>query len=267
MLPIVDIHGHYTASRPDSETDFRRLVDSPEVCRIVVCALALELEETAPGSFMDGSTNEQLAALIAKIDSPKLVPFCYIDPREDDAPKQLEYWISERGMRGVKMYPPQGWYPSEERVLPTFQAAESLGVPVLLHMGRVASHPKLRSKFAEPIHLEDVGLACRDLKLVIGHFGCPWHWQAYRLADGFPNFYFDLTTSGSLDLHLLGIVRDDRYTGVKRILLGTDGDGSNNLSLARATLDRLRTGGFTEEQLEQIAHHNGLALLGEGTDL
>ncbi|HUW58236.1 MAG TPA: hypothetical protein VMZ92_16485, partial [Planctomycetota bacterium] len=89
MLPIVDIHGHYTASRPDSETDFRRLVDSPEVCRIVVCALALELEETAPGSFMDGSTNEQLAALIAKIDSPKLVPFCYIDPREDDAPKQL----------------------------------------------------------------------------------------------------------------------------------------------------------------------------------
>ena len=265
MLPIVDVHAHYVSSDPKSEENFRRLVDSPELHRVVACALDLKLTHSDDFPFMDmfSTTNEELAAFVGKLDSPKIVPFCHIDPRETDAAKQTEYWVRERGMRGVKMYPPSGWYPDEPRVLPTFQAAESLGVPVLLHMGRVAPHPQLRSKFARPLCLEDVGLACPDLKVIIGHFGCPWQWEAFDIAVGFPNFFFDLTTSGSLDLPLLRLVLEYEYLGLRRIVLGTDGSGGKNLERAKATLERLRTGGFTEDQLDAIAHHNGLAVLGE----
>ena len=265
MLPLVDIHCHYVSSDPDATQNFKRLVDSPELCRVVVCALDLKLDPSDAFPYMHtfATTNEQLADFVGKLDSAKIVPFCHIDPREKGAPKQAEYWIKEQGMRGIKMYPPSGWYPDEPRVLPTFQTAEQLDVPVLLHMGRVAPHPQLRSKYARPIRLEDVGLACPKLKLIIGHFGCPWQWEAARIADGFPNFYFDLTTSGSLDLALLKQVVEYEYSGIRRIVLGTDGTGSNNLQRAAATLERLRSAGFTEEQLETIAHHNGLAVLGE----
>jgi len=263
MLPIVDLHCHYIASQGEAMETFRRLVDSPEVAKVVVCALELELDYSPAYPFMTTfrTTNEQLAALVAALDSPKVVPFCYVDPRRPDAAAQVEAWVGRRGMRGVKLYPPVGWYPDEPRVLPTFQAAEALGVPVLIHMGRVAPHPQLRSKYARAVCLEDVGLACPDLKVIIGHFGTPWQWEAFDIAVGFPNFFFDMTSSGSLDLPLLRLVLEYEYLGLRRIVLGTDGDGSNNLVRAAATLDRLRSGGFTEEQVEAVAHHNGLAVL------
>jgi len=166
-------------------------------------------------------------------------------------------------MRGVKLYPPIGWYPDEPRVLPTFQAAEALGVPVLIHMGRVAPHPGLRSKFARPLCLEDVGLACPSLKLIIGHFGVPWQWEAFDIACGFPNFFFDLTTSGSLDTALLRHVVEYPSLGLRRIVLGTDGSGRDNLARARATLGRLRAAGFTGPELDAIAHDNALPILAE----
>lgn len=265
MLPIVDIHCHYVSSDPAAQDNFRRLVDSPDLFRVVVCALDLKLEYSDAFPFMStwATTNEELLNLVRALDSEKIVPFCHIDPRESDAAKQAEYWIKEQGMRGIKMYPPSGWYPDEPRVLPTFQMAEQFDVPVLLHMGRVAPHPQLRSKYARPICLEDVGLACPKLKLIIGHSGCPWQWEAARVADGFPNFFLDLTTSGSLDLALLKDVAEYEFLGIRRIVLGTDGDGSNNLQRAAATLERLRSAGFTEEQLEMIAHHNGLTVLGK----
>ena len=265
MLPIVDLHGHYISSDPNALDNFKRLVDSPELCKVVVCALNLKLDHSEAFPYMStfATTNEELSALVETLDSVKIVPFCHIDPHEEDAAKQTEYWVHERGMRGVKLYPPSGWYPDEPRVLPTFQAAETLGVPVLLHMGRVAPHPQLRSKYARPLCLEDVGLACPKLKLIIGHFGCPWQWEAARIADGFPNFYFDLTTSGSLDLTLLKQVVEYEDSGIRRIVLGTDGDGSNNLARAIATIERLRRAGFTESQLDMLTHHNGLAVLGE----
>ena len=265
MTPIVDLHCHYVSSDPEAIDHFKWLVASGELHRVAVCALDLKLDHSPDFPYMSrfSTTNEQLATFVETLDSPKIVPLCYIDPREEDAPQQIEHWIRERGMRGVKMYPPIGWYPDELRVLPAFQAAEAMSVPVLLHMGRVAPHPQLRSKYGRPICLEDVGLACPRLKLIIGHCGCPWQWESFRIADGFANFYLDLTTSGSLDVAMLHLVAESRPVGINRIVLGTDGTGGNNLNLARATLERLRGAGFTDEQLEAIACTNGLAVLGE----
>ena len=265
MVPIVDVHCHYLAAEAGADEKFRRLVASPELAKVVVCALDLGLDESPSFPFMSvfRTTNEQLASLVESLDSPKIVPFCYIDPREHDAPAQVEYWVRQRGMRGVKLYPPLGWYPDEPRVLPTFQAAEAMGACVLIHMGRVAPHPQLRSKYGRPLCLEDVGLACPNLRLAIGHFGTPWQWEAFDIAVGFPNFFFDLTTSGSLDLPLLRLVVEYPDLGLRRIVLGTDGDGGDNLERAGRTLERLRGGGFTDEQLAAIAQDNGLAFLGE----
>jgi predicted TIM-barrel fold metal-dependent hydrolase len=134
---------------------------------------------------------------------------------------------------------------------------------VLLHMGRIAPHPQLRSKFGRPIRLEDVGLACPKIKLIIGHSGCPWQWESFRMCDGFRNFFLDLTTSGSLDMQMLKLVAADKSTGVRRLVLGTDGNGGDNFKRAEACIERFRQNGFTEEQLVRIARLNALEILGE----
>jgi len=265
MIPIVDVHCHYLSGDKEALANFKRLVASPEVCRIVVVALDLKLTYDPRLPFMSifATTNEQLAEFIRKVDSPKLVPFCFADPREPDAPKKTEYWLKQGGMRGVKLYPPSGWYPDDPRAVEICKVAEACNVPVLMHMGRVAVHPQLRSKFARPLYLEDIGLACPNLKLIIGHFAAPWYREAAHIAMGFPNFYFDLTTSGSWDIEALRFVADGEYLGLYRIVLGTDGDGNTNLRRAAETLQRLSDGGFTPAEVETIAQKNGLAVLGE----
>ena len=266
MLPIVDIHSHYMTCVPDSVGHYRRLTASDQVHRVAVCALDLKLPFSSDWPFMSGfnTTNEQLEDLIRQVGSPKLVPFCHVDPREKDAPRQVEHWIRQRGMRGVKLYPPQGWYPNDPRCIEVCRAIQELGVPVLFHMGRVASHPALRSEYARPIYLEEVGLACPKLKLIVGHFAGPWYLEAIHIAMSFPEWTFDLTTSGHWNIdaihHARGIPWDP---GMKRIVLGTDGTGENNLALVKRTREMLEPGGFTEEEFDLMFHHNGLRVLGE----
>lgn len=266
MLPTVDLHGHYFTGQADAVEAYRKLVASPQVHRVVVCALDLKIPYSSEYPFMSTfcTSNEQLEAFVAQVDSPKIAPFCYVDPREKDAPRQVEHWITRRHMRGVKLYPPEGWYPKDPRCIEVCRVIQDLGVPVLMHMGRVASHPGLRSEFARPIYLEDLGLACPKLKLIIGHFAAPWSLEAVHIAMSFPQWAFDLTTSGHWDLHAIrhacGIPWDP---GIGRFVLGTDGCGANHLALQADIAKALREGGFDETQIDQIFHHNGLKVLGE----
>lgn len=266
MRKLVDLHCHYIASEPNAVEHFRRLVARPEVVRVAVNVVHLRLEYSPEFPFMStfDSTNEQLAALIEDVGSEKLVPWCWVDPLLPDPVKQAEYWVRERGMRGIKMYPPMGWYPNDPRAMPVYQFAQQMDIPVLLHMGRCAPHPGLRSQYGRPIYLEEVGLACPRLKLIIGHFANMWRYEAMHVSAGFPNFLFDMTTSGSIDQECLRQVLAHDELGPRRIVLGTDGTGSDNVEIAQGILDRLASFGFTEEQLDAVACANGLAVLGEG---
>ena len=267
MLPFVDIHGHYCPRiTPDSAEQFRRLVDSPEIHRVVVCALDLRLRPDPGFTWMStfGCSNEQLEAVLREVNSPKLLPFCYVDPRQEDAPAQLRHWITERGMRGLKLYPPEGWYPSDPRCIAVCAVAQELDIPVLMHMGRVASHPQLRSEYARPIFLEELGLACPKLKLIIGHFAGPWYGEASHIAMSFPQWTFDLATAGHWDLQAIKNVCALPWDpGIKRFVLGTDGSGPDILDRCRAIRNVLAGMGFSEEELDQVCHHNGLRVLGE----
>ncbi len=262
---IVDLHCHYEASLPNAVENFKRLVDQPEIHRVAVNAVNLKLEYSPEFPFMStfNTTNEELAHLIEEVKSPKLVPWCFVDPLDPDPVKQAEYWIRERGMRGIKMYPPMGWYPNDPRAMPVYHFAQEMDLPVLLHMGRCAAHPGLRSKYGRPLYLEEVGLACPRLKLIIGHFANMWRYEAMHISGGFPNFFFDLTTSGSSDPEALRQVVANPGLGLRRLVLGTDGSGADNLERAHATLECLSTYGFTEEQLDAITCANGLAVMGK----
>ncbi len=265
MRKIVDLHCHYVASQPKAVENFRNLVAQPEVVKVAVNVVHFGLEYVPEYALMTSfdCTNEELAQMIEEVASPKLVPWCWVDPLLPDPVKQAEYWVRERGMRGIKMYPPMGWYPNDERVMPVYQFAEEMNIPVLLHMGRIAPHPGLRSKWGRPIYLEEVGLATPNLKLLIGHFAPMWESEAYHMAKGFKNFFFDLTSAGFGDTQLLRRVIVEPSLGLRRLVLGTDGTGGDNLRSVQAMLEYLAGAGFSEAELAAIGCENGLAVLGE----
>lgn len=263
MIPIFDINAQYYAAQGDALENYRRLLDDPEMIGLVVSGMDLRLPPSSDFPFMScfATTNEQFLEFAARLNSPKLVPFCFIDPRQPDAATRLTRYVQRHGFRGVKMYPPQGWYPDEPRVLDAFRTAEALRVPVFLHMGRTASHPQLRSVYAMPHHLEGLGLACPRLNVILGHFAAPWSMEAVHLAMSFP-FYFDLSTSGHWDARPIRHVVQSPYLGIERLLLGTNNDGSTNLQTAQQTLHRLYDFGLSDAQVRQIACGNALKLLG-----
>jgi len=264
MQRIVDINAQFYAARETALEDYRRLLAAPEVVAVVATGMDLRLTASADWPFMSCfcTSNQQMLEFVARLKSPKLVPFAFVDPTAPGAAAQVERLIRRDGFRGIKMYPPHGWRPDEERVRDAFLAVQECDVPVFLHMGRTASHPQLRSEFARPLHLEGLGLACPRLKVIIGHFGAPWSLEACHIAMGFPNFYFDLSTSGAWQSREIAFVAKSPYLGAGRLLLGTNHDGSTNLDCARKTIERLTACSLTADEVDRVACRNACELLG-----
>jgi predicted TIM-barrel fold metal-dependent hydrolase len=264
MRKFIDINSHYFSCDEKSLANFRTLLAGDALHRIVISSTNLRLEHSADYPFMSrfATSNEKLFEFVRQLDSPKLIPWCYIDPSDADAAAQLERW-ARQGMRGVKMYPPRGFFVDDPRALRVFKAAEALNLPVFLHMGRTAPHPQLDSQYAQPLKLERVGLACPKVKVLIGHFAAPWSREAMHISMGFPNFYFDLSTNGSLDLAFSRLVCDAiESLGVRRLIFGSNGDGGNNLQKAEKLEARLRAAGFSEAEINAIFFDNAVKELG-----
>lgn len=158
----------------------------------------------------------------------RIIPFAGIDPRRENAAERLERWITEDGIRGLKLYPPCGWWPEDERAMQLYEVCHRHGVPVLFHTGDPL--PILDGDYARPRHLLPVVDAFPDLKVWIGHAGAHDGWdEAVEVAEASNAAKLELSvwlwdTSTHRDevrlARLVGEARD--RVGVERILFGTD---------------------------------------------
>jgi len=265
MIDFIDINCHYFACQGDGIDAFTRLLEHPKLRALMVSSVDLKLAHSADFPFMPSffnTSNEQLARLDEALRSRKLLRWCFIDPLEDNAAAKLEIWVTQRGARGLKLYPPRGFHVDDPRALRVLKTAEELGVPAFLHMGRTAAHPQLDSAFAQPLRLEKVGLACPRLKLLIGHFASPWQREAMDVAMGFPNFYFDLSTSGAWDVPLLRKVIEYPDLGLGRLVYGSNNDGRGNLATAERLYSALKRENFSDAECAAIFLENACEVLG-----
>ena len=101
--------------------------------------------------------------------------------------------VAEAGARGLKLYPPAGFYPSDEVCVPLFRVAMEADVPVLAHCGP-ASAP-LQSKYAHPLAWDEVAARFPKLKIVLGHGGKieAWAREAVAIAIFKPNISIDIS--------------------------------------------------------------------------
>jgi hypothetical protein len=107
--------------------------------------------------------------------------------------RRLEYAVEHLGLRGLKMLPSYNYVPlNDRRIWPLYEAAQGLGIPVIIHTGW-SSLPKGKMlEHDHPLYLEDVVLDFPQLKLVAAHAGFQWADETLFFMGKFPNVYADV---------------------------------------------------------------------------
>jgi len=266
-MKIINLHCHppyYLPEHGRTDDVFERIMRSDLMEWVCMSPLDLRhLPHDDEYPYMTSafrSDNETVARLRDRFPD-KVIPFVYVDPREAAAADTVRRWVTQDGFRGLKLYPPIGFYPDADELVPFFEAIDDLAIPILSHAGRVAPHPGLRSKYADPRYLEGVALTARQCHIIVGHAGNPWKDVALGIALGVTNMYIDLTTSGGADPAFMKRVADHPNMGARRMVWGSDGIFPSEEKIEEK-LRQFAEIGLTEEQQEDIFYNTPARLLG-----
>lgn len=142
---------------------------------------------------------------------------------------EMEYWVKEKGAKIFKYYPPEDTYINDPELWPFYERAEELGIVLDIHTG-FCWVPPGKTKYCQPIQLDDVARDFPDLKLVAFHMGYPYCDDLNMVAMGHPNVYLCLSLLVPLALSaprkFATIIGEAlRWVGPDRIIWGTDSSG------------------------------------------
>ncbi|MDR7419393.1 MAG: amidohydrolase family protein [Armatimonadota bacterium] len=222
--------------------------------------------------FMTGGGNDRLATVVRAYPN-RFAGFAHHDPFSNGAAAELQRAITMLGLRGYKIIAPlvDGRL-DDERLYPLWEAAERLGIPVLIHFGPLRYQGIVAGPNISPLILQDVARGFPNVPFIVPHFGCGYPRELLHLMWVCGNVYVD--TSGSNEwmrwmpypLDLVGLFRIFLETvGPRRIIFGTDsswfprGFARKYLEVQMAACRELGVG---EADLRLIFAGNAARLLG-----
>lgn len=145
------------------------------------------------GDSYDPNAAEYVGQMIA--DHPdRLIGFYTADPLGGLAEvRRFEAAHRDHGIRGLKMLPSYNYTSlHDRRIWPLYEAAQDLGVPVILHTGWSSMQRGKMLEYDHPLYTEDIVIDFPDLKLVLAHVGFMWAEEVMHMMVKFPNVYADL---------------------------------------------------------------------------
>ncbi len=211
-------------------------------------------------------SNEQIAELCKM--SRRLIGFASVDPHKKNAEEDLEFAVKKLKLRGLKLDPSlQEFYPNDLKLMtPVYAMANKLKIPVLFHSG-MSWQPRVKSKYSQPILLEDVAYEFPDLNIVIAHFGWPWVLDATMLALKYHNVFIDtscLYFDNPKDFLAFVMTRQVPLSLIEKSLRHKIVFGSNYPRVEIKNMaNAVRSLGLTEGCLKLIFEENAKKLLGE----
>jgi uncharacterized protein len=236
-----------------SVKDILALMDESRIDRAVIVAFDLT---TTYGVVM--VTNQDVSRLAAARPD-RLIPFASVDPSLGrPAVDELVHAIRDLGCQGVKLCPPvQKFDFSDPRFQPLWEKALELNTIVWTHASHQMGHPGSDARLGSPMLVEPVALRYPGLKIVLGHCGFPWVWEAWSLALRHANVYVDISAYPNLYNHFPW----DAYakSGLEhKVLFATD----YPLYTWQKTLAALEAVDISEAFRRKILGENAQALLG-----
>ena len=151
---------------------------------------------------------------------------CYagVDPRRGLAGVEyLEIGLRDFGFSGLKLYPPCGFSPSDERLNPYYDVCAAYRVPVLSHIGPTT--PALSFQYSRPDGIDDAARRFPGVNFILGHAGSTHYQDAALMAEYRPNVFLDVSgfqaaaRRGQFD----ELIRFHKLHGIiNKLLFGTD---------------------------------------------
>ena len=172
--------------------------------------------------------NEEVAEIAAE-NSDIMIPFASIDPAKGKmGAREARRLVREFGVRGFKFHPTmQGFYPNDRSAYVLYEAIADEGAIALFHTGQTGvgsgmpGGMGMRTKYSNPMYLDDVAVDFPDMPIVLAHPSFPWQEEALSVAMHKPNVYIDM--SGWLPKYFPSILIQYANTLLKKkMLFGSD---------------------------------------------
>ena len=146
----------------------------------------------------DDSTNT-FSARYAEASPERILPYGGVHARFTKDPEGDVDRLIELGIRCLKIHPPHQCHAANayteglEALGRIYRRCEERGLPVLVHTG-TSIFPGARSKWGNPMELDDVAIDFPKLTIVMAHGGRPlWMEEAFFILRRHPNVYLELS--------------------------------------------------------------------------
>lgn len=228
-------------------------------------AVILPIDATTAKGYRIYS-NEQIAELCGMSD--RFIGFASVDPHKKTAARDLEQAVSKLNLKGLKLSgPTQEFFPNDKKLAyPIYTKAGELRIPIVFHAG-MSWEPNARSKYGQPIFLEDVACDFPELNIIIAHLGWPWVLESVMLALKYPNVYLDtscLYFDNPDDFISFAMSKQAPLSVFEKSLREKVVFGSNYPRVEIKNMVRaVKNVGLTEGCLDLIFRENARKLLGE----
>lgn len=169
-------------------------------------------------------------AEVAKKHAGRFWPLCALDPRRGDAIEQATEAVEKWGMKGFKLMPSAGFYPTDPVCFPLYHKCAEWGVPIMMHSGGWEIH----WEYAQPWHIASAAEQFPEVNFIMAHAGLESWQQALLPASILPNVFLDISLTGQWEywLHREEFYRWLRHlvdeAGPEKILFASDWPGPNN---------------------------------------
>ncbi len=136
-------------------------------------------------------TNEYYAAL-AKKSAGRFIALAAIDPRRPGALKHCEKCMEQLGMKGLKLHPAAGFYPTDQILYPFYERCADWNMPIVFHTGAQPAAP-LHLDTQRPVFIAEAATRFPNTKMIMAHVGMDLWNEAVMYGKLIPNVYFDLS--------------------------------------------------------------------------
>jgi predicted TIM-barrel fold metal-dependent hydrolase len=204
----------------------------------------------------------QFAARYAQRDPARLLPYGGVHPRLTSDPAGDVDRLLDLGIRALKIHPPHQLFPANAHTAgldalgAIYRRCEERGLPVMVHTG-TSIFPGARSKYGNPMELDDVAIDFPDLTILLAHGGRPLYMEeAFFVLRRHKNTWLDV--SGIPPAKLLHYF--PRLTELAdRVLWGTDWPGPGVRDM-RQNINQFLTLPLSDVHRKAILETNALAV-------
>jgi hypothetical protein len=126
---------------------------------------------------------------MAKKYPDRFVALAALDPRRPDFMEQATECVEDLDMKGFKLHPSAGFYPTDECCYPLYEKCTEWGLPIMFHSGGIEGD----WVHAGPKYIATVAEHYPDVKMIMAHAGLESWRSALAAAEMVPNIYLDIS--------------------------------------------------------------------------